>query len=74
MAELKNCPFCNGKAWFWTKGTRYGFIAWVECETCGCKTKAVSTKLQVDDEGFEETTPATVIAASWNRRVGDGNG
>ena len=71
MSELKPCPFCGGKAWYWTRGTRYGHIAWIECETCGCKTKAVSTKLQVDDAGFEQSTPVKVLDAIWNRRAYD---
>ena len=65
---LKACPFCGGEAWFWTKESRFGYFAWVECETCGCRTKAVSTRIQADDDGFKDSTAAKVLGASWNRR------
>ncbi len=71
MDNLKHCPFCGGNAFFWTRGTRYGYIAWVECETCGGRSKAVSTKMQVDEDGFVESTSARVLKGAWNRREGD---
>lgn len=58
---LMKCPFCNGEANFYWREMRYGSIVWVECETCGAKSKAFS--MGDDLNGFVKAGKA------WERRV-----
>lgn len=69
MAELKLCPFCGGKAVFGSRECRYGYIAWIECETCENQTKAVTSRMHCNEDGFEDTVCAKRIAMKWNRRA-----
>lgn len=69
IGELKPCPFCGGEALFWTKKCRYGYIAWIQCETCGNQTNAVSAKNQADEDDFYRSAAAKKLEAKWNRRI-----
>lgn len=66
--ELKTCPCCGGEATLWKRGTKYGNICYVKCETCGLQTRAVSCKEEFDSEEWEDTGLYTV-ARAWNTRV-----
>lgn len=69
MDKLESCPFCGGEARFWTKGGRFGYFAWVECDICGGRTKTVSSEFEVNDERYMQSTQTQVLKAAWNRRV-----
>ena len=49
--ELKQCPFCSGKAESLTPwaGGVYGY--WVRCEACGCETAVYGTREQAERHG-----------------------
>ena len=63
VEHLKKCPFCGGDADYMTQYGRRGYFNWVECITCGCRTKTFSS-------GEEEfSLNSTQFAAyAWNRR------
>lgn len=58
--ELKNCPFCGGKAKMLTYRTGEDSMgAHVECTVCYVSTQA-------SDDAYADTAS---VAAIWNRRV-----
>ena len=62
--ELKNCPFCNGKASVMFVRANFGDLAYVECNTCAAKTRTflLRDKDNRDDIGYLNAVDA------WNRR------
>ena len=66
--ELKPCPFCGSdEITAWYQGTKYGRIAYVECDICGAKTKAF--KYLSEDKEYDDSDPGSKKAyAAWNRR------
>ena len=69
MENLKPCPFCGSKeisAWY--RGTRYGRIAFIECDTCGATSKTF--RYYDDNKEFNENDiGAEKAVAAWNRRA-----
>lgn len=53
---LKNCPFCNGKAFIERESTR-SVSGIISCEDCGC---------------FQEASETWVAIQTWNTRRGEG--
>lgn len=72
MAELKPCPFCGGEALVWTQNGKYDYFAYIRCDTCSARSKTVVTKLEIDEEGFWDSTAYIRLVAAWNRRAEDG--
>lgn len=67
MEELKNCPFCGGKAEVRMTGD---FVAYASCTICGARARSAILKRKFyppDYKHIEEV--ATEAAADWNRRV-----
>lgn len=65
---LKPCPFCGGKAVLkQDSGFDYGsYIYWVECSQC-----AITTMREASKPNSTGVVAVVLVAASWNRRVGD---
>ena len=74
MNEIKPCPFCGGtEIYLYTRGVRYGKIAYAKCEVCGATSKAFSyydegKEINPNDIGFQKAL------AAWNRRTPENNG
>ena len=66
---LDTCPCCGGSASFWTQGGRYGFWAYVQCDTCGLRTKGVKTDVPANEPDFFDMNAPRILASLWNRRV-----
>lgn len=71
--ELKACPFCGGDATYYRKHggwrARDSVFYWVECETCGAKTKMTSIDEDECSDDKEWNNIATRrVASLWNRR------
>lgn len=60
MTELKQCPFCGGKAEFYATCIDY---AYVKCRKCGARTGNIALS-------YEYSTKDVAIEA-WNRRAND---
>ena len=72
MAELKPCPFCAGiEIMTFSRSGRKGAFAWVECDTCGAKTRCVSTNTHADEPDFRGSIAEEHLISLWNRRVGE---
>lgn len=74
--ELKNCPFCGGKAKINTP-VRKGnggcdLFAWqISCDTCGISTKYYEDEAVRDEEGIRLTEDGREKAIKiWNMRRG----
>ena len=67
MAELKNCPFCGGEAYY-RKPQRDGAfdVMMVECKRCGASPFAISVY-----GGEDMEVKHIAIARLWNRRIGE---
>lgn len=69
MTELKNCPFCGGKAEFTRTVERinghYTDVVFVFCTECNAMTNHVAfdAKVHPHDEEYE------IAKAAWNKRV-----
>lgn len=70
-SDLKPCPFCGGEAVAYTQGGRYGLFAWLECDFCGARTKAVASALPANDPDFFESSIMRRLSTAWNRRCSD---
>lgn len=66
---LKPCPFCGDTATVYTQIGRHGVFAYIECDLCGCKTKVVGSKYEVDDERFFDSIAYITLETAWNRRA-----
>ena len=60
MAELKKCPFCNGKAEL-TTGSVFMWEHAVVCTKCGIRTKSVG--------GITPSMARERAIESWNQRA-----
>lgn len=67
---LMNCPFCGGKGSLWTRGARYGFITYVQCDVCGAQTKAFPYYGDKNDVDEHDMGCVRAVEA-WNRRTGE---
>lgn len=82
MYEIKECPFCGGKAEL--KSDSIGYGQWIECAECGCRTKEHNLYYALRDRAIEsardlyecfheyivEETKKTAVE-SWNGRKGN---
>lgn len=61
--ELKKCPFCGGKPKLWQwQGFDYGsYDTWVECTSCGSRTKKATHHMMDKEPDFD-------VVAIWNGR------
>lgn len=80
MAELKNCPFCGGKATVafigrknYYNGSIKGFIT-VKCWFCEARVKGAFYHGEEIRIPLELTIGAEEASEAWNRRAGVGNG
>lgn len=62
MIELKQCPFCSGKASLYS-GAFFTSIAQIRCKQCGIRTMEYKS-------ASSEDAKLQAIAA-WNRRAGE---
>lgn len=78
MAELKPCPFCGGKAKFFTKassarGVTRGWEFGVFCYKCGITSPKTNYLLEAQLDDFGEITTRTderpEAIEAWNRRA-----
>lgn len=74
MQDMKPCPFCGGTDIFLRyNGSRNGRFYYVECETCGGRTKGVCrpyNSIPKDDDPHEwDCHEAQTVTRLWNRRV-----
>lgn len=75
QSEMKPCPFCGGVDVFVKyNGSKNGLFYYVECETCGGRTKGVCRPWR--DVPEKEADPhewdcqqAMMVSRLWNRRV-----
>lgn len=75
MEKLKPCPLCGGEASQISQGGRKGMFGWIECDSCGTRTRAISLYGDRDkDEDFYEQFNYDILASIWNRRVKDDSG
>ena len=65
--EIKNCPHCGGECDLYYQGGRHGYFCWVECCSCGCKSRSFCLGQSVSDDWFD-SVPAQRAATVWNRR------
>lgn len=73
MQGIKDCPFCGGSDIF-TKynGSRNGRFYYIECTTCGGRTRGVcvpNKELERIDEW--DNNAIDTVSMLWNRRVSD---
>lgn len=69
--KIKRCPFCGRKANLiqnYNKNLNAYFV-YVECEVCGAKGKASSSKIDVRSDNLEENKACNRALASWNNRI-----
>lgn len=77
MIELKECPFCGGKAIFKSKSTiagsiNVGFYFSIECEKCGLEyPEHGAVTLLLNEEGTVSSVQddRDELAAKWNSRI-----
>lgn len=76
MMQLDFCPFCGGDPVLSYRGGTSGVFGWVECSTCGCRTKAKRLyTLEINGEQsplFWSQQAFVELSAIWNRRVNNG--
>ena len=68
MEDIKTCPHCGGESDLYYQGGRHGYFCWVECSSCGCKSRSFSLGVSVP-ENWDETIPAERAVSVWNRRA-----
>lgn len=68
--ELKECPFCGGKAEIMFSGsyTNGGYIV-AQCTECGVRTKGVYYRGPVIEIPLEDTVGGEKVAKRWNERT-----
>jgi hypothetical protein len=72
----KNCPFCDGSdIYLKYNGSRYGRYFYVECQTCGGRTRGVCmpnreipTRKESGVDDFDNRYAVEAMNC-WNRRV-----
>lgn len=70
MAELKPCPFCGYTViTTYSRNGRNGSFAWLECNTCGAKTRCVSTNIHANEPDFRGSIAEERLMSLWNRRA-----
>lgn len=81
MPELKPCPFCGGKASFFTmctieRGLTRGWTFGIFCEECDVTTPRTDYKLEVQLNDAGEIAAVLderlIATETWNRRVNNG--
>ena len=66
MKEYKLCPFCGGEARQNFNYARNGYVyVFVECDTCGAKTKVI----RIHENYFEADAVYETPQRAWNRRT-----
>ena len=71
MEELKNCPFCGGKAALKAVNKSYGFTLWCQC-SCGARTEGYCPDTNNADNTMENIDKCKNRAIkAWNRREND---
>lgn len=76
MQEFKPCPFCGGPDIFLKyNGSKNGRFYYVECETCGGRTKGVCRSWRdlpsgtLEDPHEWDCDAALTVTRLWNRRT-----
>lgn len=72
MIELKDCPFCGGKADIFTQHIDHRTYFRIECVSCGCQTKMNGAEhLDLSDGLLKEDGLCCLnwIIKAWNRRT-----
>lgn len=70
--EFKACPFCGQDAATLYRnysGRLRKYFVWVECDTCGARSKATAEDSDPADENWESAECRRVVGA-WNMRAG----
>lgn len=74
MQGFRECPFCGGTDIFLKhNGSKNGVFYYVECETCGGRTKGVCRPWRDIPQGKDEHEwdcyQAMMVARLWERRA-----
>lgn len=81
MIELKQCPFCGGKAVLVKFATGFDSAKkaltadfFVECETCKIRTSRYGSEVRIAASGevVVHSDGAQTSAIAWNRRTANG--
>ena len=72
QSNLKDCPFCGGSDIFLKyNGARHGYFYYVECNTCGGRTRgACLPDGQYSEETEWDNKAARTVELLWNQRSG----
>jgi Lar family restriction alleviation protein len=70
---MKSCPFCGGgDVYIKYNGSKHGRFYYVECDTCGGRTRGVCLAFsRIDDDHEWDNPTAQQVIRLWNRRVAD---
>ena len=68
--ELKQCPFCGGKAVVMASTKRIGFTIWCECNKCYARTDGYVPNIEKEKTSLANIEECKNNAIKeWNRRV-----
>ena len=70
MNELKECPFCGGKAWInssWANKKKY-YMVYAKCNICGSQGKIFVSKENPEETNWENEACCSAVEA-WNMRT-----
>ena len=69
--KIKRCPFCGRRAQLIQNYNKKldAYFVYVECEVCGAKGKASSSKEDLEHANLEENKACNRAVSSWNNRV-----
>lgn len=72
LSDLKPCPFCGCETpWLKYNTSRSAFMFYyVECPTCGAKSKTVSRSIHMYDDKDDplDCDAAETVVHAWNTR------
>lgn len=66
--EIENCLHCGGLSDLYYQGGKHGYFCWVECSSCGSRSRTFGLGERLCDNWFEQIAAIRAISA-WNRKV-----
>ena len=72
MANNENCPFCGGEPilMYQFSAKRRCYFGWVECQSCGARTRTKEVYGEPGDDGFYGQGAYQRLWYLWSRRDG----